>query len=437
MSNASAPDSSPSLEVGAADTQTSVRAAWAVGFLTLVSTFNYLDRSLLGLLLPLIKDDLDLSDTALGLISGVAFGLVYALLCLPIASLADRSSRRNIITAGFALWSLMTALTGYAVNGIQLAICRLMMAAGEAAGVAPSQSMISDVVSRERRPFALAIFQTAFAIDAIVFLPLTAWIAGIHGWRAAFQFAGFFGLLLAIIFFLTVREPERRLEGRAERAPGVTLIQAMFGLWKVPAFRAMMLGVAFTGGALNAASAWTSALIVRVHGLTVTEVGLYVTPSRGFVAVFGILFVGWMAERLGRRDERWRFGVPALVCLIVAPAYLMFLLSDTRSVWIMGMLISGALHTAAQGPLFAVIVALSPENMKTVALAIKVFVANLLGQLCGPLAVGILNDLLMPIHGDQGIRYSMIMVAVCYLMAAICFLWAGRLARRDGHYALR
>lgn len=436
MSSASVPDLPQSGGAHPVDGVGTARVAWTVGFLTLVSTFNYLDRSLLGLLLPLIKDDLALSDTALGLISGLAFGVVYALLCLPIASLADRSSRRNIITAGFALWSLMTALTGYVASGFQLAGCRLMMAAGEAAGVAPSQSMISDAVTPERRPFALAIFQTAFAIDAIIFLPVAAWVAGVYGWRTAFQIAGLLGILLSILFFVTVREPARRSRN-TERPARATLIQAIVGLWKVPAFRVMMLGVGFTGGALNATSAWTSSLLVRVHNLTVTEVGIYATPARGVVAIVGILLVGWLAERLGRRDARWRFGVPALVCLIVAPCYLMFLLSDAKPIWITGMLLSGALYTATQGPIFAVVIAVSPDHMKTVALAVKVFVANLLGQIIGPLAVGVLNDLLVPSHGIQGIRYSMIVVVLCYVMAAICFLWAGRLAQRDGEAGFR
>jgi MFS family permease len=406
----------------------SAQTGWMIGFLTLISTFNYLDRSLLGLLLPLIKADLQLSDTALGLISGLAFALFYSILSLPIANLADRYNRRNIITVGFACWSLMTAFSGYVVNGIQMAFCRFLMGAGEAAGLAPSQSMIADSFTRERRPLALSIFATASAIDAVFLLPFSAWIAGIYGWRMAFHVAGYAGLALAVVFFFTVREPGRQVTQAAVAPKKASLREAAVVLWRIPAFRAIMAGVSFMGGALYATGTWMTALLTRVHGLTVTEVGVYVTPARGIIGIVGIVATGWIADRLGRRDDRWRYRVPAIASFILVPAYMAFFLADTPALWIGGMALTAALYSAFQGPIFAATIALSPDHMKTVAVAINIFFTGLLGQIFGPLVVGALNDALAPVYGDHAIRYSMMAVVLCCLLGGLCFLWAGRLA---------
>lgn len=406
------------------------RLGWMVGFLTVISTFNYLDRSLLGLLLPLVQADLQLSDTALGLISGLAFAIFYSTLAIPIASLADRYSRRNIIAIGFAFWSLMTTLTAYVSNGLQMAFCRFLMGAGEAAGLAPSQSMIADSFTKTRRPLALAILTTASAIDALIFLPLAAWAADRYGWRIAFEIAGIGGMILAAIFFFTVREPVRATP--VNPANKVPLREAITTLWRSPAFRAIMIGVSFMGGALYATGTWTTALLTRVHGLSITEIGVIVTPARGVVGIVGVLFTGWLTDRLGRRHPSWRFRVPALASIILAPGYVMVLLSDTPAVWIAGLGITAAFYASFQGPIFAATMALAPERMKTVAAAIGIFFTGLVGQIIGPLMVGALNDYLAPTFGAHAIRYSMLSVAVCSVLGGLCFIWAGRLAAREG-----
>jgi MFS family permease len=401
---------------------------WTLAFLTLIATFNYLDRSLLGLLLPLIKHDLELSDTALGLIAGLAFGLVYTLFSLPIASLADRSNRRNIIAIGFAIWSLMTALSGYVVNGVQMALCRLFMGAGEAAGLAPSQSMIADGVKEEQRPLALAIFSTAAAIDALVLLPASAWIATQYGWRTAFQVAGYAGIVLAILFFITVRETPRALPDALTEPDRPTLFAAFRILWRSRVFRAILAGGAFMGGALYATATWMAALLTRVHGLSVMEVGLYVTPLRGVLGIVGIVGAGWVAQRLGRRDPRWRYWTPAMIAGTLALAYPLLVLSDVTFVWMTGLVITALFYSAYQGPVFDATIALAPRNMRATAVAIKVFISGLVGQIVGPLTVGVLNDLLSPYYGDHAIRYSMLAVALCCAIGGAFFYWAGRLA---------
>lgn len=396
---------------------------WSLGFLTLISVFNYLDRSLLGLALPLIKADLQLSDTALGLISGLAFAVFYSLLGVPIASLADRSNRRNIVGAGFALWSLMTAITGWVGTGLQLAVCRFLMGAGEAAGLAPSQAMIADKFSPAKRPLALSIFTASSAINSLLFMPAAGWIAATYGWRAAFHAAGAAGLMLAGLFFLTVREPAR-LKPATAQAASVPMFAAIGTLVRLPAYLWLLAGASFMGGALYAIATWMTAMLVRVHGFSIIEVATIVTPLGGVGATLGIIGAGWLADRLGRRDQRWRLWVPALAALVCAPGQVALLLGDQWPVWTSGLTIVLTLHAAYQGPTFAAVISMVPESMRAVSIAIIVLCTGLLGQVFGPLAVGMLNDALAPAHGDYAIRYSLLVVALCMLLGALCFFIA-------------
>jgi MFS family permease len=397
---------------------------WSLGFLTLISVFNYLDRSLLGLVLPLIKEDLHLSDTALGLISGVAFAVFYSLLGVPIASLADRSNRRNIVGVGFAFWSLMTALTGWVANGWQLAICRFLMGAGEAAGLAPSQAIIADRFTPVKRPLALAIFTTASALNALLFMPLAGWVAQGWGWRAAFQLAGAAGLVFAALFFLTVREPPRRRPDGEKQPARVPMIGAIAILGRLPAYLWLLAGASFMGGALYAMGTWMTTMLVRVHGFTIVEVASVVTPLGGIVGVLGIVGSGLLADRLGRRDPRWRLWIPAAACLVSVPGYVAFLLGDVWAVWVGGLAVVLALQAAYQGPTFAAVIAMAPEGMKAVSISIVVLFTGLVGQVFGPLAVGVLNDGLAASQGEDAIRYSLLVVALCTLLGGLCFLAA-------------
>ena len=396
---------------------------WTLAFLTLISMFNFLDRSLLGLVLPLIKTDLHLSDTALGLISGLAFALFNSLLGVPIASFADRSNRRNIVGIGFAFWSLMTAITGWVGSGWQLAVCRFLMGAGEAAGSPPSQAMIADRFSEAKRPLAVSIFTASTAFSSLLFMPVAGWIAGTYGWRAAFHASGAVGLALAALFFLTVPEPARQ-HRMDERRRAVPILQAVRALLMLPAYRWILIGVAFMGGSLYAISTWMTAMLVRVHGYSIVEVASVVTPLGGVAGMIGILGTGWLADRLGRRDPRWRMWVPALICFLCVPGYIAFLMGDEWLVWTAGLAIVFALQGAYQGPAYAGVLSMAPEGTRAVSISVAVLCSGLVGQIFGPLVVGRLNDVLFLTYGEQGIRYSLLVVPLSTLLGGLCFLAA-------------
>jgi MFS family permease len=418
--------------VTATERDWSAASIYSLGFLTLISSFNYFDRSLLGLVLPLIKSEMQVSDTILGLVSGLAFVLFYSILGVPMAWAADRWSRRNIIAAGFLFWSVMTMLTGFVANIWQLAWTRFLMGAGEACGLAPSNSMLADIFQASRRPLALSILGTAFAISAIAFFPAAGWITQAYGWRAAFVAAGIPGAILAILFFLTVKEPARGAsESRKAGAPVVTFTETLRFMSGARTYLLILAGVTFMGADVYAVSTWSSTLLVRVHGLRISEIANIIGPLRGIVGAAGVLLGGIVTDRLGRKNPRMRLYIPGLACLAVVPAELAFLLGESKALWVSGLAVSSLLTFLHQGPVYAAVMNVAKLRMRATATAIVLLCASLLGQVIGPLLVGWLNDRLGRFYGASAIRYSMLSVVVCVIVAGFCFLFAARTLEAD------
>ncbi|MEO6359559.1 MAG: MFS transporter [Sphingomicrobium sp.] len=395
--------------------------------LTLVSVFNYLDRSLLGLALPAIKAELGSSDTVLGLVSGLAFILFYSLLGLPIAWLADRTNRRNIIAAGLTFWSLMTACTGAIVNIWQLAVVRLLMGAGEACGMAPSNSIIADRFPPERRPLAMAIFGTAAPFSYILFFPIAGWIAHNYGWRAMFVAMGLPGVLLAVLLALTVREPQRTAPPPARLPMARSLVGDLAGLFSNRCFAWIFAGVTLMGANIWATGAWTPTFFVRVHHLQITEVANIVGPTRGLIGLAGILLGGLLIDRVPKQRAFWRVGIPAIACFLAGPAEALFLLGNSYAVWVGGFALSSFFTLIHQGPIFAAVVNVVGERRRALAISVVLLGASLVGNAVGPSAVGFLSDLLAPQFGDDSIRYSMLLIAATPIFAALCFWRAAML----------
>jgi MFS family permease len=405
---------------------------YSLGFLTLISSFNYFDRSLLGLVLPLIKAEMRVSDTVLGLVTGFAFVLFYSILGIPLAWAADRWSRRNIIAMGFLFWSVMTALTGFVSSIQQLAVTRFLMGAGEACGVAPSNSMIADLYRPARRPLALSIFGTAFAISSIVFFPVAGWITEAHGWRAAFVAAGVPGAVLAVVFFLTVQEPGRGAsEKQKASAANVAFVETLRFMSGARTYLLLLVGVIFMGADVYAAGQWNSTLLTRVHGLKIHEIANIIGPLRGILVAVGVVLGGVLTDRLGRKSPRWRLYVPGLACLAVVPADLAFLLGNSRSVWVGGFALSSLFTFLHQGPIYAAVMNVAKPRMRATATAIVLFCSSLLGMGIGPLLVGWLNDRLGRVYGLIAIRYSMLVLVLCVTVAGLCFLFAARTLEAD------
>lgn len=410
-----------------ANTGWTARSAYTVALLTLIYAFNTADRNLFGLLVPLIKEDMHLSDTSIGLLSGFAFALFYATAALPIASLADRWSRRNIISVGLAFWSLMTAMHGVVNNVVQLAITRFLLGAGEATSVAPSNSIVADLFSPAQRPLALGFLSMATSIGILVAFPVLGWVSEEYGWRLAFVAAGVPGILLALLFFLTVREPERRAApGEAAVSNPVPLTQAIRYLL---GSRAFVFGVAagtFVSMNMAITHTWVPAFIARVHDLGQSDIGSLMGFLRGPGGIVGGLLGGWLTSMLGARNERWLYRVPAIAMLLIVPAQLLFLFAETAWLWKLGLALETLLVISTIGPLFALLLATAQSRMRSVAIALFLFVSNLVGQGVGPLVSGMLSDALVPSFGDEAIRYAMLTAVATAVIASACCFAAGR-----------
>jgi MFS family permease len=408
------------------------RAVYSLGFLTLISSFNYLDRSLLGLALPAIKSEMQVSDTVLGLVSGLAFVLFYSIMGVPIAWAADRWNRRNIIAIGFAFWSLMTMVTGWVSNIWQLTVARFLMGAGEACGISPSNSIISDLFRSERRTLAFAIFSTAVSLSSIGFYPILGWVGQAYGWRQMFVVAGLPGLVLSGLFVLTVKEPQRgAAEVRKtipERSPFFDTLKFMF---TSRAYLCLLAGATLMGLNVFAASVWIPTFLVRVHGFRIGEVASVVGPVRGICGAAGVLLGGIGMDWFGRRAPHWRMTLPAVACLLTGPADVLFLLADSRAIWIPAFAASAFLTLIHQSAVFAGVASVAKVRMRAVATSILLFCSALLGQAAGPLLVGITNDALAASMGPMAIRYSLLVIAITAVLAGITFMLAGRFVASD------
>jgi MFS family permease len=405
------------------------RSRYVVVILTVIYALNFLDRQILALMLPQIKRDLQLSDSQLGLISGFAFVLFYSILGLPIARLADRSSRQRILAIGLTFWTLMTAATGMVRNVWQLALTRFLMGAGEATGLAPTHSMVADIFSQARRPFALAIVTAGNSLSALVFFPAVGWIGQQYGWRTVFYVAGIFGLIIAAIFYLTVPEPVR-VAGKT----GAVKVQEKFWttlrfLLSSRAYLFTVIGGALMGIALYAGQAWHPTFLTRVHHLSLVQIGASYGIVRGIMGLIGAVLGGLLADRLGRRDPRWRLWTAGLACILFLAAEFVFLFAPLR-LSLVGLGLTSLFAGMHFGPVYAVCQGVARSTMRATSAAFFLLVVNLVGQVVGPFSVGYLNDRWAAAYGDGAIRYSLILGAVCACLGGILMLaGAGSLGR--------
>ena len=405
---------------------------YTLSLLTIIYALNYLDRNIFSIVLQSIKQDLLLSDTALGLLGGLVFAAFYATLGIPIAWLADRYSRRNIITIGLSVWSLMTVLTGMVTSVWQLFATRFLMGAGEACGNPPSNSMVADLYKKEQRSLAMSIMISGSTIGVFLGYLLGGWINELYGWRVVYFVAGVPGLVIALLFWLTVREPRRG--GAESGTPSVSvssLRETMAFFLKSKTYLFVVIGGCMMAVHIMGNSIWYPAFLERVHGLQSGEVGTYLAVARGPVGVTGIFLGGYLADHLGRNNERWRIWVPALGCLLAVPAEVVFLFTDTLRVAVVGMIVSGFFTALHNGPIFAIVLAVAKVRMRAMATALFLLCTNLIGQTLGPLLIGYLNDALEPSLGTTAIRYSLLLGPVSGVLAFLLIGMGARYVIRD------
>jgi len=399
------------------------RSIWALAVLTGIQTTNYLDRQIMALVLPLIKEDLYLSDTTLGWITGPAFVLCYSLLGVPIARLADRASRRNILAVGVTFWSIMTTSTGYVRNALQLATARFLVGAGEATAVAPATSINSDLFKKENRALSMSIMTGGSLIAALLF-PLIGRLSQVYGWRHTFILAGIPGVVLGLLLVFTVKEPVR---GGGSAKPIQESFRAALGfLLSSRAFLFIVAGGMFMGISLYSALAWNPTFLYRVHHMNPTEVGAAIGTLRGAMGLVGALLAGYLTNRLGELDERWRLWVPGIATVLVFPAEVLFLMSTSVVGAMIGLGLTGMISAMHLGPVYAACQNVARPAQRATATAFFLLCGNLCGQIVGPLGVGYLNDRWREVYGEEAIRYSLVLGATFAVAAGLLLLWGAR-----------
>ena len=389
-------------------------SAYVLGLLFVVYVFNFIDRQVLSILLQPIKDDLGVSDTFMGFLTGFAFAFFYTFAGIPIARFADRASRRTIIAVGLVVWSSMTAVSGLARSGLQLAMARVGVGVGEAAGTPPAHSLLSDYFPPERRATALAIYAMGVYVGVALAFIGGGWIGTQFGWRTVFIAVGLMGIPLAIVVRATVRELPR---GYSDPGPLETIEQAPFmeaagTLLRNRSFVLIVLATSLQSLWGYGLLTWGPTFLIRQHDLPVVDVGLQLGIPIGLMGGLGVVLGGRLADALGQRDERWYMRLPAIECIVLVPLALVFVLADNLTVALVAfypLYLLGAMYV---GPMHSTIQGLVVPNLRATASAINLFVVNMLGLGLGPLLIGLLNDAFADRWGEGAIRYSMLIAAV-------------------------
>lgn len=408
--------------------------------LLVILAFNYVDRFALGLLLQDIKVDLALSDTQLGLLTGIAFALFYAVMGIPIARWADRGDRVKIIALTTALWSVAVSLCGLAGSFLQLMLIRIAVGVGEAGCIPPAHSLIADFFTRAERPRAVARYMLGAPLSIVIGFFLAGWLNELYGWRTTFILLGLPGLVLALLALFTLQEPRRKRASvdAAKSAGPSTLLdmeevtatthpslkEVCLTFWESRTFRHLLLCLAVVNFFGYGITQWKPSFFIRSFGLDTGTLGTWFSLIYGVGGFLGTYWGAELAARHAAHDERLQlkamavalgmFGIISACIYISTNVYLAF--------GFMALSIVG--YNMTNGPLFAMVQSLVPDRMRAVSIAMIYLFANLIGMGFGPLAAGALSDAFRPWAGEESLRYALLVLSPGYLWAA-WHLWRG------------
>jgi MFS family permease len=406
-----------------------VRRYFVLGLLTLIYALNFLDRTIFNVLIEPIKKEFALSDTAMGLLAGFGFVLFYSLMGIPIARVADRLNRRNIVGLALAFWSAMTLFCGMAQSVTTLALARIGVGIGESAGTPASQSMVADLFSKNERPRALGVYAIGTYLGVFLGYFIGGFVNQHYGWRTAFFTAGLPGIVLAAVLWLTVSEPRRG--AMAETFTPQPLGSTLAFLASQRSFVIVLIGFCLTTYTNYATSAWIPPFLARVHHLSSVEIGSYAGTFKGLCGMAGTLVGGLVVAQISQRDDRWKLWAPAIMSGLAGPVFAVCMLTSSFPIMIAALALTSFLVGFHLGPIFAIAQTVARPSMRALASAIILLTATCFGQGVGPLAVGIINDALKDTYGTDAVRYSLLSAAVTTTLGALLFVSAARTIRGD------
>ncbi len=409
------------------------RAYYALVLLTIVYSFNFIDRQLLAILQESVKADLDLSDSQLGLLTGFAFAAFYVIAGIPIARWADRGNRRNIVALSLFVWSFMTAISGVVANYMQLLLVRIGVGIGEAGGSPPSHSMISDIFPASERASAIGFYSMGVSIGILFGFLAGGWLNEYFGWRVAFIIVGAPGILLAIVVRMSIAEPIRGLvEHRQAVDKPVPMSDVVSLLWSRRSFRHMAMGAALNAFAGYSISNWIASFMIRSHGMPTGELGTWLALTIGLGGAVGVFCGALLADRLAPRDKRWYMWLPAVAGIISLPFSIStYLVAGAYTSLMMG-IIPGILFNVYLGNTIATTHGLVGLRMRALSSAILFLIINMIGLGLGPWSTGMLSDYLEPSLGIESLRYAMLYLLPPIMLWSAChFFMAARTLRED------
>ncbi len=405
---------------------------YVLAVLCFVGVFNQLDRQIISIVLQPIKMEFGASDKQMGIVTGLLFAGFYAVAALPVARLLDRRPRKLVLAACLGFWSLMTSLGGFAQSLLQLSLTRVGVAAAEAGAAPAAYSILSDLFELGRRATVISVYTGSQSIGIGMGLLLGGWLSDSFGWRASFMIVGVPGLMLALLLFLTVREPVRGLsDGMAAESDAMSTRAALAAIFKITTYRWILATVGLCGFIGYGMFAWGPTFMIRVHHLSGTQAGVWFGGAVALSLLSGNVMSGLLGDYLGKRDLRaymWVAGAGPLLCVI--PVYVFITAADWRAA-IAAVFAMQFLLTFHIPGCYAMAQTLAPLRARATASMLMGLASTLVGSGLAPVVIGWLNDVLNPRFGDQTLRYTMATISLAALGASFTAFMAARTLRRD------
>lgn len=463
--------------------------AFVLGSLLLVYVFNFIDRTIINILTEPIKESFRVEDWQMGLLGGIAFAALYTMLGIPLARLSERVNRVWVITASVAVWSLFTMLCGFASSFIMLFLLRVCVGVGEAGCTPPAQSLIADYFTPGSRATAVSIYAMGVPLGGMIaglsggiiteqftgpnveallgsigllwLFPGLEW-ATVEGWRIAFVVVGLPGLLMALVFNRTVKEPPR---GYTDPPEAVKQESASFGealkvLASKPTYWHVVAGATIASFIGYGVGQFTTSFLIRTHGLSLTEAALLFSLILGLMAAIGVWSSGFLADRLAKRHPTALSWIPALGMAGSVPLYVFGYSSSNLWIAMPPLMIAAMIHYYYLGPMYAVSGGVADSRMRATSVAITLFVVNIIGLGLGPPAMGFLSTFLKSLYlsgsdleltlqackatglaeaasaacdsaNAKGLQTAIILFCCLYAWAALHYLLAGRTMKQD------
>ena len=384
---------------------------YAMVILAIVYMFNFVDRQILAILLPQIRDEFGTSDAYLGFLSGTAFALFYVTLGVPIAQYADRCNRRNLIAAAVALWSLMTALSGLAANIWHLTAARVGVGVGEAGCSPPAHSMIADYFPPEKRSTAMGFYTLGISAGIMTAYLAGGWVAQNIGWREAFFVVGIPGLLLAAIVRFTLKEPQRGAsEHREASGRRASLGEVFRFLMARRSFIHMATAAGLSSFVGYSIIGFMPSFMMRSFDMQLAQLGVWLGLILGIAGGAGFFFGGYFADRLGRGSHQKALNFIAISVLATAGLLAMMFVAETATMALLLFILPAATMNVYLAPVLSQAQSLVALRMRATTSALVLLIINILGLASGPLITGGLSDALEPRFGEESMRYSLLIL---------------------------